>query len=183
MLTHFPKVLVSRVTGRVDLLTGTRPVSALIGLVSWCSSSRFDRRQAPGNTRQNGHRTKNQRPSARVTRKCGAWDRETFDSWYAQTPENHHPFCAAWSSYCRSHIRLCSILRLRKAPHAHGRWIGIAWFIFCPPTLLFAMCVDCEVSGWGGVIIFSIIGGFNAALYAAVGAVVDSLQRKSKATL
>jgi hypothetical protein len=58
--------------------------------------------------------------------------------------------------------------------------IGIAWFILCPPTLLFAMCIDCEVSGWGGVVIFSIVGALNAGIYGAIGSVVDSLKRKAK---
>jgi hypothetical protein len=31
------------------------------------------------------------------------------------------------------------------------------------PTLLFTVCIDCEVSGWGSVIIFSLVGVLNAA--------------------
>ena len=58
--------------------------------------------------------------------------------------------------------------------------IGIACFIFCPPTLLFTMCIDCEVSGWGGVFWFSIVGVLNAAIYVAIGSVVDSLKRRAK---
>ena len=44
--------------------------------------------------------------------------------------------------------------------------------ILCPPQLLFAFCIDCEVAGWAGFIQYAIIGFLNAALYAAVGVVV-----------
>jgi hypothetical protein len=57
--------------------------------------------------------------------------------------------------------------------------LGIASFILCPPTLLFVTCIDCEVIGWGGVIMYSIIGVLNAALYAAVGSVVVGPRKKS----
>ncbi|HXQ25102.1 MAG TPA: hypothetical protein VN822_01730 [Candidatus Acidoferrales bacterium] len=57
--------------------------------------------------------------------------------------------------------------------------VGIASFILCPPSLLFATCVDCEVIGWGGFYIFATIGMLNAALYAAIGAVVIILRKKS----
>lgn len=51
--------------------------------------------------------------------------------------------------------------------------------ILCPPQLLFAACIDCEVIGWDGFIMYSIIGGLNAALYAAIGACVVGLRKKS----
>jgi hypothetical protein len=44
--------------------------------------------------------------------------------------------------------------------------------VVCPPSLLFAMCIDCDASGWDGFYMFSIIGGLNTALYAAFGAVI-----------
>jgi hypothetical protein len=47
--------------------------------------------------------------------------------------------------------------------------IGLASVVLCPPTLLFAACIDCEPVGWGGVIMFSTIGILNAALYAVIG--------------
>jgi len=50
--------------------------------------------------------------------------------------------------------------------------------ILCPPQLLFATCIDCEVTGLDGFIMYSIIGALNAALYAAIGAAVASLQKK-----
>jgi hypothetical protein len=55
----------------------------------------------------------------------------------------------------------------------------IASFGLCPPTLLLAMCIDCEASGWNGVYIFSILGLLNAALYAIIGAVVVRQWKKS----
>jgi hypothetical protein len=50
--------------------------------------------------------------------------------------------------------------------------------ILCPPQLLFATCIDCEVTGWDGFIMYSIIGALNAGLYATIGAAVVSLQKK-----
>ena len=50
--------------------------------------------------------------------------------------------------------------------------------ILCPPQLIFAMCLDCEVIGWDGFTMYSIIGVLNAALYAIIGKIV-SYSRKS----
>jgi len=52
--------------------------------------------------------------------------------------------------------------------------------ILCPPQLIFAFCIDCEVIGWNGFIQYAIFGFFNTALYAVVGAVVASLRKKSE---
>jgi hypothetical protein len=57
--------------------------------------------------------------------------------------------------------------------------LSIATFVLCPPTLLFVMCIDCEVDGRGGLIMFSIIGLLNAALYGFVGSLVVARKRKS----
>jgi hypothetical protein len=57
--------------------------------------------------------------------------------------------------------------------------LGVAFFVFCPPTLLFVMCIDCEVSGWSGVFMYSIISLLNAALYAVVAAIVVNLWKDS----
>jgi hypothetical protein len=51
--------------------------------------------------------------------------------------------------------------------------------ILCPPQLLFGFCIDCEVIGWGGFIMYSITGVLNAALYSVIGALVVGL-RKTK---
>jgi hypothetical protein len=50
--------------------------------------------------------------------------------------------------------------------------------IVCPPQLIFAFCIDCEVIGWDGFVQYAIIGFLNTALYAAVGTVVASLWEK-----
>ena len=51
--------------------------------------------------------------------------------------------------------------------------------ILCPPQLLFATCIDCEVIGWDGFVMYSIVGVLNAALYAAIAACVVGLRKKS----
>jgi hypothetical protein len=53
--------------------------------------------------------------------------------------------------------------------------------ILCPPQLLFTFCIDCEVIGWDGFILYSIIGALNAALYSVVGALVVSLRKTPSA--
>lgn len=50
--------------------------------------------------------------------------------------------------------------------------------ILCPPQLLFTFCIDCEVVGRDGFIMYSIIGVLNAALYAAIGAVIVMWRRR-----
>jgi hypothetical protein len=47
--------------------------------------------------------------------------------------------------------------------------------ILCPPQLLFAFCIDCEVIGWSGFFIYSIIGVLNLLLYAAIAAGVTGV--------
>jgi hypothetical protein len=54
--------------------------------------------------------------------------------------------------------------------------------ISCPPQLLFVLCIDCEVIGWGGVLMYSIIGLLNAALYAGIGRMVVGLRKKSNSS-
>jgi hypothetical protein len=51
--------------------------------------------------------------------------------------------------------------------------------IFCPPQLLFAFCIDCEVIGWNGFAVYSAIAVLNVALYAVVGTLVFGLREKS----
>ncbi len=51
--------------------------------------------------------------------------------------------------------------------------------ILCPPQLLFTFCIDCEVIGWDGFIMFSIIGVLNTALYALIGFIVVSWRKDS----
>lgn len=66
-----------------------------------------------------------------------------------------------------------------KPPNGSDLAVGIASFVLCPPTLLFVGCIDCEVIGWDGFYMFSIIGLLNAALYAAIGAVVVASRKRS----
>jgi len=56
----------------------------------------------------------------------------------------------------------------------------IASEILCPPQLLFLICIDCEVIGWNGLFVYSIIGVLNAILYAIVGFVFVQRQNASK---
>lgn len=51
--------------------------------------------------------------------------------------------------------------------------------ILCPPQLLFAFCIDCEVIGWSGFIMYSIIGVLNVALYMAIGAAISGVFKES----
>jgi hypothetical protein len=45
--------------------------------------------------------------------------------------------------------------------------------ILCPPQLLFVLCIDCEVTGWNGFTLYSIVGALNMALYAIIGKIVS----------
>jgi hypothetical protein len=60
--------------------------------------------------------------------------------------------------------------------------VAISW-ILCPPQLLFAYCIDCEVIGWGGFIMYSIIGVLNTALYALIGFLVVARRKKANAPI
>jgi len=50
--------------------------------------------------------------------------------------------------------------------------------ILCPTQFIFVMCIDCEVIGWDGFILYSIIGALNVALYGLVGVAVAHLRQK-----
>jgi len=49
--------------------------------------------------------------------------------------------------------------------------------VLCPTQLIFAFCLDCEAVGYGGLIMYSIIGVSNAVLYALIGFVLATLRR------
>jgi len=49
--------------------------------------------------------------------------------------------------------------------------------LLCPPQLLFTFCIDCEVIGWDGFVLYSIIGILNMALYALIGFIVVGLRK------
>lgn len=50
--------------------------------------------------------------------------------------------------------------------------------VLCPPQLLFGFCIDCEVIGRAGFIMYSVIGVLNATLYALIGYIVVSLRKR-----
>jgi hypothetical protein len=52
--------------------------------------------------------------------------------------------------------------------------------ILCPTQLIFAFCIDCEVIGWNGFIMYSIVGVLNAALYSVIGALVVGLRKRNQ---
>jgi hypothetical protein len=56
-----------------------------------------------------------------------------------------------------------------KTPSDLAVTAGISSLVLCPPTLIFAACIDCEATGWDGFIKYSIAGGLNAAFYAVIG--------------
>jgi hypothetical protein len=55
--------------------------------------------------------------------------------------------------------------------------VGFVSMILCPPQLIFVMCIDCEVIGWGGFTMYSIIGVLNMALYALIGRIVSYFRK------
>jgi hypothetical protein len=63
-----------------------------------------------------------------------------------------------------------------------GLLIALISMIACPPQLLFALCIDCEVIGWGGLVMYSIIGVLNVVLYSAIGFIVGTLRNHSRPT-
>ena len=54
--------------------------------------------------------------------------------------------------------------------------------ILCPAQLFFVMCIDCEVNGWDGFTMYSIIGLLNTVLYAAVEYLVLAARKKTEST-
>ena|ERR1700739_5015119 len=56
--------------------------------------------------------------------------------------------------------------------------LAVLALVLCPPQLLFAWCIDCEVTGWGGLIVFSIVGSLNAGLYAIYGLILVALRKR-----
>ena len=60
-----------------------------------------------------------------------------------------------------------------KATNGFDILAGFVSMILCPPQLIFVMCLDCEVTGWDGFTMYSIIAALNMALYALVGKIVS----------
>ena len=57
--------------------------------------------------------------------------------------------------------------------------LTVASMILCPPQLIFATCIDCEVVGREGFVMYSIIGVLNMGFYALVGLLI-AFARKAR---
>ena len=50
--------------------------------------------------------------------------------------------------------------------------------VLCPAQLVFGFfCIDCEATGYAGLIMYSIVGVLNASLYALIGFIVVTLRK------
>ena len=57
--------------------------------------------------------------------------------------------------------------------------VDLALIVLCPSQMFFVWCIDCDVEGWDGFVMYSIIGALNALLYALVGTVLTSAWKES----
>jgi hypothetical protein len=55
----------------------------------------------------------------------------------------------------------------------------VLFFVVCPPSLLSIPIIDAEIGTSGFYFVWSIIGLLNAALYAAIAAMIASRRKKS----
>ena len=55
-------------------------------------------------------------------------------------------------------------------------FVGLLALIFCPPTLLFVLCIDCEIGGVSGIVTFLLIALTNAALYSMIGVLISRVR-------
>jgi len=55
--------------------------------------------------------------------------------------------------------------------------LSILSMILCPAQMFFAFCIDCEVIGRDGFIMYSIIGILNMPIYAIFGALIVGLRK------
>ena len=56
--------------------------------------------------------------------------------------------------------------------------LGIVMLILCPPSLLGALCIDCEVGTGAGVVLWCLVGLSNAVLYGLVGMLYVGFRKK-----
>lgn len=89
---------------------------------------------------------------------------------------------AAWLGLCGFLIGAAlyiysALFDYTKPLTAVDAFIGLLAFIFCPPTLLLVLCIDCQVGGVDGMITFLLLGLMNAALYYAIGSLVAWLRK------
>ena len=55
--------------------------------------------------------------------------------------------------------------------------LAVLSVVFCPAQLVFGFCIDCEATGYGGVIMYSIVAVLNVLLYALIGFIVATLRK------
>jgi hypothetical protein len=72
-----------------------------------------------------------------------------------------------------------SLFDYTKPLTASDAVVGLMCFVLCPPSLLFVLCIDCEVGGVSGAIAFLLIALMNAGLYSMIAFLVLRL-RKSR---
>ncbi|HKI00196.1 MAG TPA: hypothetical protein VJ999_13930 [Candidatus Sulfotelmatobacter sp.] len=65
------------------------------------------------------------------------------------------------------------------SPSSRDHAVMITFMIFCPPSLLSVPIIDAEVGSRGFYFVWGFIGLLNAALYAAVGAMIFGRRQKS----
>jgi hypothetical protein len=58
--------------------------------------------------------------------------------------------------------------------------VSILSVVLCPPSLLFAGCIDCEVGTGAGVFMYSASGVLNAVIYGATIGAWLGYRRKTK---
>jgi len=58
-------------------------------------------------------------------------------------------------------------------------YLVVLFFVVCPPSLLSIPIIDAEIGTSGFYFVWSIIGLLNAALYAAIAAMIASRRKKS----
>ena len=63
---------------------------------------------------------------------------------------------------------------------ASNTFAGLVTFIACPPSLLFVLCIDCEVGRVSGAVTFLVIALMNAILYTSIGFLVLRFRRANE---
>jgi hypothetical protein len=58
--------------------------------------------------------------------------------------------------------------------------LEVAMALFCPPSLLGAVCIDCEIGTGAFYVIWFFIGLINAVLYGVVGSVICYRRSRTK---
>jgi hypothetical protein len=69
-------------------------------------------------------------------------------------------------------IVLYSVLTDSSPPPPPNLPLEVVMLLFCPPGLVGAVCIDCEIGTGGFYVIWFFIGLMNAVLYGVVGSVI-----------